>query len=114
MTIVWRLGGCTAAEVVAHIGPPRRLAYTSVATVLKILVRKAMLTSDRSARTHRYEPRISKDDYRRWALHDLCSRLFDGDPCGVVRWMIEHDVIRVGDLLERPQSPIASVKAGNR
>src|SRR5438445_756545 len=45
MNIVWELGGGTVADVIARLPPERPLAYTSVATMLRILEQNGVLVT---------------------------------------------------------------------
>jgi len=49
MEILWRLGDGTVHAVVAELPSERKLAYTSVSTMLRILQQKNIVTIKKSA-----------------------------------------------------------------
>jgi predicted transcriptional regulator len=89
MTIVWELGGGTVADVLARLPPERPLAYTSVATILRILEQKGVLRSEKQGRGHRYEPLVARDDYQAFALQQVVGNVFGGEPVELVRRLID-------------------------
>src|SRR5262245_11037565 len=84
MTVLWRLGSGTVGDVMEELPRERRLAYTSVSTILRILEKKGVLESRKKGRGHVYLPRIGKAEYEAWSVRDLVARLFDGAPAALV------------------------------
>lgn len=48
MQLVWKLGEVSVADVLAALPPERKLAYTSVSTVLRILEQKGVVQIGRA------------------------------------------------------------------
>ena len=69
----------------------RRLAYTSVSTVLRILVGKGVLGVRKEGRGHVYVPRMSKAEYEAASLRHMVQRVFDGAPDALVRRLLETE-----------------------
>jgi predicted transcriptional regulator len=90
MTIVWELGGGTVQEVLDRLPPERPLAYTSVATMLRILEQKGVLQSERQGRGFRYEPILRKSDYQAVALDHVVGKVFGGEPVELVRRLVDE------------------------
>jgi predicted transcriptional regulator len=88
MTLLWRIGGGTVADVLAELPPERKLAYTSVSTMLRILEQKGVVRSEKLGRGHRYVPALAKDDYEGFALERVVDRVFDGQPLALVRRLV--------------------------
>src|SRR5262245_57836159 len=103
MTLLWREGGGTVAQVLAALPPERRLAYTSVSTILRILEQKQVVTSEKVGRGHRYVPRIEKQAYEAFALEQVVGKVFDGEPLALVR--------RLMDVKGLSRKDIAALKA---
>lgn len=107
MTVLWRLGSGTVGDVMEELPAERRLAYTSVSTILRILEKKGVLESHKKGRGHVYVPLIGKTEYEAWSVQDLVARLFDGAPAALVRTLLESETLTAGDrrsireLLER-------------
>ena len=98
MSILWRLRAGTVVEVLEKLPPDRKLAYTSVSTILRILEKKSVLDSRKQGRAHIYTPRISKQEYESWSVQDLVTRLFDGTPAQLVRRLLESEALSSDDL----------------
>ncbi len=78
MVVLWRTGGASAGDVrQALLARGRRLAYTSVLTVLQRLLRKGVVEAERGARAHVFRPRISREEMRQGAVQRLLKNYFD-------------------------------------
>jgi predicted transcriptional regulator len=91
MTPLWELGEGTVHDVLGMLPSARRLAYTSVSTVLRILVGKGVLGVRKEGRGHVYVPRMSKAQYEAASLHHMVQRVFDGAPDALVRRLLETE-----------------------
>jgi predicted transcriptional regulator len=106
MTILWRGEGATVSEVLAAMPADRPLAYTSISTILRILEQKGIVKSEKVGRGHRYLPTVAKGDYEAFALHQVVSKVFDGQPMSLVRRLIDtakltrKDLASLKDLLD--------------
>jgi len=100
MQILWRLGEGTVHQVLAGLAPGRRLAYTSVSTILRILEQKGVVGSrrDGSGRGHTYFPKVARQQYERHSLRDLIGRVFGGAPSSLVRCLVESEELGPGEL----------------
>ena len=79
MHVFWEHGQQTAAaarDVLANEG--RDLAYTTVATLIKILVDKGFLKQTNDERPFVYKPIRSFDEVSRRLVGDLLNRVFQG------------------------------------
>lgn len=99
MTVVWDIGGGTVRDILAELNKAQTRAYTSVATVLKIMEQKGFLTSERHDRSLVYRPAVPKEEYQRTTLKDLSSKLFDGAPAALVARLVDDEEV-TDDMLE--------------
>jgi BlaI family penicillinase repressor len=79
MHVFWRLGESTAADVrdeLARSGRDR--AYTTIATLVRILVDKGFLAATNDERPFRYRATRSFEDVSQSLLGDLIDRVFRG------------------------------------
>ncbi len=79
MHVFWRRGEATAAEVrdeLADSGLAR--AYTTIATLVRILADKQFLIQTNDERPFRYRPTRSYEEVSRTLLGDLIDRVFGG------------------------------------
>ena len=100
MSALWRLGHGTVHQVLENLPSGRRLAYTSVSTILRILEQKQIVGSRRegTGRGHLYFPRVPKEEYEARSLRDLIGRVFDGAPVSLVRCLVENQQLNADDL----------------
>ncbi|MGZ3658354.1 MAG: BlaI/MecI/CopY family transcriptional regulator [Bdellovibrionota bacterium] len=90
MRMVWQLGECTVKEVQTALAQERELAYTSVATIMKILEQKGALESQKTDRAHLYRPRVSRADYEAASLRHLADHVFQGNPSSMVMRLLDE------------------------
>jgi predicted transcriptional regulator len=100
MQILWRLEGATVRQVMDNLPAGRRLAYTSVSTLLRILEQKGAVGSRREdvGRGHVYSPRVPKAEYEVRSLRDLIGRVFEDAPVSLVRCLVEHEDLSAGEV----------------
>src|SRR5258708_5131366 len=96
MNVIWDLGECTVKDVQSRLPAGRDLAYTSVATMMKILEQKKVIASRKQERAHTYSPLVERADYEETTLRHLTQNLFKGDPTSMVMRLID-----TSDLSER-------------
>ncbi|QQS38789.1 BlaI/MecI/CopY family transcriptional regulator [Candidatus Woesebacteria bacterium] len=63
MDIVWECKNCSARDVLNKLETDKKLAYTTVATILQRLFDKGLLTRKENTAGHIYSPKISKGKY---------------------------------------------------
>ena len=89
MTELWALGSGTVRDVLAKLAPERDLAYTSAATILRIMEQKDFVISEKLGKTFVYRPALAKDAYQTKTLRDLSDKLFDGTPASMVARLVD-------------------------
>jgi BlaI family penicillinase repressor len=100
MAVVWRLKTSSVGDVVAAINERRRVTYSTVQTILRILETKGYVTHDKVARAFVYRALVDERQARRRALRHLVSRLFEGSAALLVLNVLEDEDI---DPTEREQ-----------
>ncbi|WP_291727600.1 BlaI/MecI/CopY family transcriptional regulator [Leisingera sp. F5] len=99
MTAVWDMGGGTVRDILAELNKVQERAYTSVATVLKIMEQKGFLTSERKDRSLVYRPVVPKAEYQKTSLKNLSSKLFNGAPAALVARLVDDEDV-TDEMLE--------------
>ncbi|WP_457647110.1 BlaI/MecI/CopY family transcriptional regulator [Profundibacter sp.] len=89
MTHLWRLGQGSVRDVLGQLAPERDLAYTSAATILRILEQKEFVTSTKKGKTHIYQPVLAKDAYQSRSLKALSEKLFDDTPTMLIARLVD-------------------------
>jgi len=98
MGVLWRLREGSVNDVLAELPAERKLAYTSVSTMLRILEQKKVLASRKEGRGHVYVPLLQKHEYEATSVHHLVKKVFDGAPATLVRRLLEVDGMSDEDL----------------
>ncbi len=79
MHVFWTAGQSTAAEIRDRLAAAGRdLAYTTVATLVRILTEKGFLEQTTTERPFQYRPVRSFEEVSHSILGDLIERLFHG------------------------------------
>jgi predicted transcriptional regulator len=75
---LWLLGEGQVRDVQEALAPQRKLAYTTIMTVLDRLVRKGAVSRRKAGRAFVYQPVLSRETLRRLAVKQLLESLFGG------------------------------------
>ena len=86
MQVLWDRTEATVAEVREALAPSRRLAHTTVATMLTKMERNGQVAHRNAGRVHVYRPVLRREAVGRSMVTDLASRLF----CGDLEQMVSH------------------------
>ena len=70
MQIVWRQKQVFIRDIIAELPEPKP-HYNSVATIVKILVKKGFLNSEKLGNTHQYSAAVAFEDYRTEHLGEM-------------------------------------------
>jgi predicted transcriptional regulator len=100
LKISWRQGPATVRQVRDQLNKLRPLAYTSVMTVMNIMVKKGYLQRSKQGVSYVYRARISRQASTRRMLSDLVDRVFDGSASAVMLNLLETADINQTDLQE--------------
>jgi predicted transcriptional regulator len=98
MNVIWDLGPCSVAQVQGALRPDRELAYTSVSTIIRILVQKGFASSEKAGRGHKYSAAMSKSDYQALSLGHLVSKVFDNAPTLLVQRLLDSQSLSTEEL----------------
>ena len=98
MQSLWDRGEGTVKNVLEGLPPERHLAYTSVATVMKILEKKKFVGSRKDERAHLYYPMVSREDYETKSVRHLVANLFRGAPSSLVMRLVEETEFSSSEL----------------
>ena len=87
MQVLWDVGPCTVAEVQPRLKAD--LAYTTVQTMLNVLLRKSKVKRVQEGRAYRYRPAVSRERASGSALSDLVKRMFGGSSEALLMAMVD-------------------------
>ncbi|SHH65408.1 BlaI/MecI/CopY family transcriptional regulator [Cognatishimia maritima] len=91
MVALWEIETGSVRDVMAVLEGDIKRAYTSVATVLKILEDKGYVSSERKDRSLIYSPVIQRADYEGRSLKNLSDSLFGGTPTALVARLVDNE-----------------------
>lgn len=91
MTLLWKHGDGTVRDIMANLSEDRDLAYTSAATILRILEQKGFVTSQKTGKTLVYSAILGKNEYQSRLLMDVSAKLFDNTPSALVARLVDDD-----------------------
>ncbi len=98
MNVIWELGDCTVKDVQNALPESRDLAYTSVATIMKILEQKGALKSQKLDRAHTYHAVLSRLEYEAVTLRHLTANVFRGDRSSLVMRLLDDSDLSQKEL----------------
>ena len=89
LKILWREGQATVRQVRKRLSTFRKLAYTSVMTMMTIMTEKGYLKRSKEGNYYVYKPRITERETTRGILGDIVDRLFDGSAAAAMVNLLE-------------------------
>jgi predicted transcriptional regulator len=98
--ILWEHGESTVVEVQESLAPERRLAQTTVATILTRLEKRRIVAHEPKGRLFVYRALVTEPQVRRSMVSDLTDLLFDGSPAALITHLLSEKEIGAGDLDE--------------
>jgi predicted transcriptional regulator len=87
MKILWELDSGTVQAVLERM--PGAPAYTTVQTMLNVLLEKGKVRRVLKDRAYRYRPVVSRADAVRHTMKDLIDRMFGGSAEALVMGLVE-------------------------
>lgn len=88
---VWDLGQASVADVRERMLKKRRVAYTTVMTVMRNLTEKGYLTYEKVGATYIYTPARPAEEVRRSLVRDMVTKVFRGSPLALVQTLVQHE-----------------------
>jgi len=89
LKVLWRDGPAPVRHVRDALSAFRDLAYTSVTTIMNIMVRKGYLRRTKEGGRYVYSARVTERSTSRKMLSDLVDRVFDGSAVAVMLNLLE-------------------------
>jgi len=88
---LWSLGEANVQHVMAALAPRRRLAYTTVMTILERLARKGAVERRKVGRSFVYAPVLDRQTLQRRAVKDLVESLFNGSERELIAYLLGRE-----------------------
>jgi BlaI family penicillinase repressor len=100
MQVVWELGESTVRQVHGAISARRPVAYTTIMTMLGLLVKKGHLRREESGRAFIYRPALPRSRVVSRMLDDFLVRVFRGSARPLVLALVRDRKLSRKDLEE--------------
>jgi predicted transcriptional regulator len=100
MRIIWRRGEATVAEVIDELGRASRLAYTTIATMLRKMEGRGLVRHRVDGRTFIYKAQVGEEQVSRKMTDHLLDRLFQGSLSGMVSHLLSTHEVSAAELAE--------------
>lgn len=88
LQILWDHGPATVREVLDRL--PRERAYTSVMSLMNVMVEKELLSREPAGRAFRYAASHEPEHHERSILGDMLDRVFSGSATALVSRLLEQ------------------------
>ena len=98
MRVLWERGEATASDVHAALLEERGLAPTTIATMLKKMEAKGIVTHRADGRQFVFRATVAEDEVRRSMVGALVERVFEGDRAALVSHLLEESDVDEAEI----------------
>ncbi len=112
MDVLWEKGEATVVTIHDELRQRRRVAQSTVATLLSRLKEKGVVSYRTEDRQYVYRPTVTREQIRRSVVSEfseLTERLFSGDMAGLVSQLLStrdakaEDLARAREIIEQKE-----------
>jgi BlaI family penicillinase repressor len=107
MKLVWQRQSATVRDIYEALLEHRKIAYTTVMTMMKILEQKKYLKKNQDDRAHVYRPAQPRRQVIGAMVRDFVNRVFNGSAEPLLVHLVEEHDLSKADLAE-----IARIRKG--
>ena len=100
MKVVWRLGPATVRQVYEDLLKQRKIAYTTVMTMMNILETKGFLKKSSGEKAFVYKPSKPEKQVLRAMVREFVDRVFNGAAEPLLLHLVEDDQLSKEELDE--------------
>ena len=98
LRLLWEQGELTVAQIWEQLYPDRKLAQTTVATIVARLQRRRILERRTRDKQFVYRALLTEADVQHSMVSELTERLFAGDVAALVNHLLSDRDMTPGDL----------------
>lgn len=95
---VWELGEATVANVQERVLEHRKVAYTTVMTIMKNLNDKGFLKYRKQGATYVYSAAIKPEDVQFSLIDNLIHKVFKGSPSALVQTLVKGENLNEDEI----------------
>jgi predicted transcriptional regulator len=100
LTILWDYGPAELGAIHAALNQHRKVALTTVATMLTLMLGKRLVSRKKGKRNYLWSARVSRDAAAQGMVRRLLDRVFDGSAHQLVAHLLEHEQLSDADRRE--------------
>lgn len=100
MKIIWTLEKATVRDVYERMLETRKVAYTTVMTMMKILETKGHLKKEQEERAYVYKPSKPKQQVISGMVQEFVNRVFNGSAAPLLVHLVEDEKLSQKDLAD--------------
>jgi predicted transcriptional regulator len=100
LTILWDHGPAELGAIHAALNLHRKVALTTVATMLTLMLGKRLVSRKKGKRNYLWTARVSRDAAAQGMVRRLLDRVFDGSAHQLVAHLLEHEQLSDADRRE--------------
>ncbi|HLJ49004.1 MAG TPA: BlaI/MecI/CopY family transcriptional regulator [Bryobacteraceae bacterium] len=100
LKVIWQRGQATVREVYNDLAAQRKIAYTTVLTMMGILEHKGHLKKERGERAYLYRPAQSEVQVKKRMVKEFVDRVFDGSTQPLLVQLIGERQISADEIHE--------------
>ena len=90
LQVLWDRGPSTVREVVDELCRKRKRAYTSILSMLNVMLEKRMVEREERGRAHIYRARQPREKTLGGIVRDLLGRVFDGSANALISQVLDQ------------------------
>lgn len=90
---VWEMDKASVSDVHERILLTRKVAYTTVMTIMKNLAEKGYLRFEKIGMAYVYSAAISPDRVKQNLIGNLVNKVFDGSPAALLQTLVSSEQI---------------------
>lgn len=99
MQILWKIEKGFLKDIVEEYHEPKP-AYTTISTVLNVLIRKEIIDFNMYGKSREYFPKISKESYTKQSVDSLINKFFDKSAKHFASFFTNQKEISIDELKE--------------
>lgn len=109
MKYVWELEKGYLKDIVAQYPDPAP-AYTTVSTVVNVLVKKGFIGFETHGKSKEYYPLVAKETYAKESLQGMMHTFFNNSPKQFASFFTQESELSVDELKELQEMIAAEIK----
>ncbi|MDR0830142.1 MAG: BlaI/MecI/CopY family transcriptional regulator [Prevotellaceae bacterium] len=102
MHAIWQIEKGFAQDIWQALPEPKP-AYNTALTIVRILEKKGFVDYEIFGKSHRYFPKVSKEEYSENLLGDVAKNYFNNSFKSIVSFFVDNQSITLKDLKEIEQ-----------